>query len=122
MENIKHITNLIRLIFAKAELSELIKSGLRYSQISQLLEKAIELEYIESKEGGFIVTNKGLSLIHKKSSSDHTGRGWLRPLEDRKTEKIDLMSIYLPSKVTVRKLVAATSASGLRHRGGESSS
>ena len=123
MNNKSQLLDLLRLIYAQADLNVLLSQGLRYSQISQLLEIAVAQEYIRPEQGKFSVTQKGLDLIHQKLSGSNTYQGgWIKPSDDRKIKKIDLMSICLPTKETARRLVNATSARGLHHRGDESSS
>ena len=123
IETETHLKNLIRLIHAKTELTDLVNGGLRYGQISQLLELAVKQEYIIAKDRAFEVTPKGLAVIHNKSSKSYADGGWVHPLgQDDRVPSADPMQVYLPSRATARRLLHAISASEDTHRGGESPS
>lgn len=117
-----NLIDLLRLVFAGADLSVLTKRGLRYSQISQLMEICIHKNYLGSVDGKMVLTARGVELVHSKGVDDMKEGGWIRPFSEHRKKKAGLMNIYLPSRSTVSRIMSATSASGSRHRGGESSS
>ncbi len=120
MNDNTYLKDLVRLVFAKADLTYLVDKGLRYTQISQLIEKSVTMGYLKPQDAEFLVTTKGLELIHDSNKNNRNSKkGWIRRLDSAKKASVT-DEIYLPDKNAVGKLPLVTSTGGANH--GESES
>lgn len=124
MENKKTFIKLLRVIHYNADVNQLIDQGLRYSQISQLLNEALTKGLITAQGGRFLLTQSGKDLLLERNqvTNDLSISNWIEPLDDKRKKPMDPMAIYLPSKKIMISLKGVTSTYGSIHRGDESSS
>lgn len=87
---------LLVLIKNNESMNILLKKGLEYSQISIYINYSIENEYIKIGDDRLIVTEKGLEKI-KNVNSEKTTK-WIRPLYERRIDKLGKFDIYVPTK------------------------
>ena len=89
---------LLQLIARKADVEPLIKRGLRYSQISQILATAIKEGLVQESDEKFTLTSAG---FEKMRSYSHSGRpradgGWMSPAEEFRIKSQSPNKVFLP--------------------------
>jgi hypothetical protein len=97
-----HLPLLLRLLDSSGSASDLVKRGLRYSQIFGLIAEAQARGLIltDSETGRIVLTDAGR---HASRVSSETGRigqdgGFILPRTDARVDKLSVESVYLPPR------------------------
>ena len=95
-----HMILLLQIIKNKADIEPIFKKGLRYSQISRLLQSAKNQGFIEESEEGLSVTAKGLSIMRYdiRRGKFRKDGGWISPEEESRIKSIGIDAVYLPTE------------------------
>lgn len=92
-----HRALLLRIIYAKSDVTALLNAGLLYSQITLLMGELIGDGFLSLIEGAPTLTEKGLLALRE----DSTGKprrdgGFISPLEASRIDKLPVDAVYLP--------------------------
>ena len=85
---------LLQLIKNNAGAGPLIERGLRYQQISELINRALKEDFIEHKEKSMVLTKKGIEKIRHGRPDG----GFISPKEQSRIKSISVNEIFLPKK------------------------
>jgi hypothetical protein len=96
--NESNLILLLQLIKAKADVEPLLKRGLTYMQISELITHCIEKKLIQQEDSGYSLTKSG---ILKMKADTQTGKPrkdgiWISPQEEFRIESRRSDEVYLP--------------------------
>lgn len=93
-----HLILLLQLIFAKADVDPLIRRGLTYLQISELITYCIDNKLIQQENGGYSLTESGFSRMEADSLTGKLRKdaSWISPQEEFRIERIQPYKVYLP--------------------------
>lgn len=124
------IVYLLKVLQRNGDVSLLLRQGLSYVQIANLMDKMIEDGTLLEREDGIQVTEKGMSLLgyYESRLSFKKKVDWIAFLETEKFEPISLTEIYLPlespyaTKKRFKLSGKPTSPMTRNRRDGESSS
>jgi hypothetical protein len=97
-----HMVLLLQLIHSGGEVNSLLRRGLQFSQIAQLMSEA-ELEGLVKEENDkLILTDTGLEKMRTnlENQAQRGDGGWISPLDEFRINKIPVDDIYLPSWYT----------------------
>jgi hypothetical protein len=91
---------LLQLVYAKGDVNQLIRQGLSYAQIANLIVDCIASDLITETNGALTLTEGALQLIRTDptTGAQRKDGGWISPVEHRRVDKIPLESVYLPRK------------------------
>lgn len=89
---------LLQLLARNADVEHLIRRGLRYSQISRLLSKAIDQKLIRQGDDRLEITDSGSAYLKTatKKGLFRPGSIWISPEEESRIEQQPIDKIYLP--------------------------
>jgi hypothetical protein len=89
---------LLQLIYAGADVNALLRRGLQFSQIANLIAEATEKGLITEGEFGLTLTAIGIEEMQSKRGGNQQGDdgGWISPLDEYRIEKLSEDDIYLP--------------------------
>lgn len=97
-----HMSLLLRLIGSRGNASDLVRRGLRYSQIFSLMAEAREAGFLEIdvESGSVTLTEKGM---YASRVSSETGRinpdgGFILPLVEAQVDRLPIDAVYLPPR------------------------
>jgi hypothetical protein len=93
-----HLILLLQLIFAKADVDPLVRRGLTYLQISELITYCIENKLIQQEKGGYSLTESGFLTMKADSRTGKLRKdgSWISHKEEFRIEKIKPDKVYLP--------------------------
>ncbi len=87
---------LLQLVGAKADIDFLLAQGLVYSQVSGLINEAVNLGWIHLSEEAIELTELGKRELNNRF---YDGKGrWLSSDERYKITKTEIDTVYLPTK------------------------
>jgi hypothetical protein len=98
-----HMILLLQLIHADGDVNSLLRKGLQFSQIAQLMSEA-EVSGLLKEEGDkLVLTEAGFTKIKAGVENNKQRRdgGWVSPLEELRIDKISVDDIHLPDSYTV---------------------
>lgn len=87
---------LLELVAKKADAEPLLKRGLAYPQISQLIAEAIRDGLMAQEEGGYVITQLGIAKV-KGDKAQKKGR-WISPEDDSRIVSQPSDKVYLPKR------------------------
>jgi len=99
----KYLVLLLQLVKADGSVEALLKNGLEYSQIANLILQVKQDSYIAEKEGRLELTDLGLEKLKELSKKANRKNidTWISPsYENRidKSEKLNVFDIYIPNR------------------------
>lgn len=95
-----HLKKLLRLVKASNPVESLLKDGLEYSQVFELMTLGINRGYLRMIEEGLSLTNDGEKYIKETSGGEppRTDAGWIETADSFRIKKQGLMKPFLPQK------------------------
>jgi hypothetical protein len=89
---------LLRMLYAKSDVSPLIEEGLLYSQIAQLLGEMIDEGFVALSEGAPVLTDEGLAVLRtdEVTGTPRKDGGFIGPLNSARVDRLATDEIYLP--------------------------
>jgi hypothetical protein len=91
---------LLQLIHAEADVDALLKRGLQYSQIADLLFYAKEDNLVSESETRLELTAFGLDRIKNSKTLSNIKGIWISTLDELRIPSIEIDEVYLPSAET----------------------
>jgi hypothetical protein len=88
---------LLQLINAGADVDALLRRGLQYSQIADLILEATEKELVKDVETKLEITALGLEKIKNAKSLSNVKGNWISPLDELRVKPIGIDELFLPS-------------------------
>jgi hypothetical protein len=85
---------LMQIVKAGADVDALIRRGLRYSQVSYIIDKCTQKGYLTEKNNKLFLTPKGKEKLLESSKIGDSP--WISPEEESRYPKSDKFDIYLP--------------------------
>lgn len=116
---------LLGLIRTGADVSALLASGLRYSQVTHMLVRSMDSGHVRLLDGILTLTQEGIAALELESDRPRRRDGaFIAPLVSNRVDRRPLDAVYLPKNRTSLSLGSSGQASPkvLRHRDGESPS
>lgn len=109
-----HLVLLLQLIYAGADVGALLRRGLEFSQIAQLINEAIAGQLAEETNKGLILTDAGVDKLRSGASDDIIRRNgnWISPLDEFRIDKIDLTDVFLPNLGSVYNIARSLALRG----------
>jgi hypothetical protein len=98
-----HMILLLQLIHTGGDVNSLLRRGLQFSNIAQLMSKA-EADGLIKEEGDTLeLTEAGFAKIKigVESNKQRKDGGWISPLEEFRIDKLSIDDIYLPDSYTI---------------------
>jgi hypothetical protein len=94
-----HMILLLQLINTGGEVNSLLRKGLHFSQIAQLISDAESEGFVKEENDNLVLTESGLGKMRMGLEKDkkRTDGGWISPLDELRIEKQAVDDIYLPS-------------------------
>lgn len=101
-----YVVLLLQLLDRKATTDPLLKLGLSYTQIVDLISHAQAEGYIESTSGGFVLSGRGKEYLRftEEGKERHDG-AWISPALEEKVAPSSSADVYLPPKRSLKWLV-----------------
>lgn len=99
----QHLKRLLTAISNKSPLEALVKNGLEYSQIYELIDMALDLEYLVYDEDDLVLTDSGIGLISDGPKLTKGGE-WILPDDGSRIDKIEIDAVFVPSRQTIKML------------------
>lgn len=88
---------LLQLVYAGGDVNALLRRGLQFSQIADLISEATEKGYISESASGLHLTDSGHEEMQMKRGDHPRGDSkWISPLEEYRIESLPIDAIYLP--------------------------
>ena len=89
---------LLRLVHTAAPVDPLLKRGLEYSQIAELIRSAEDAELVVIGPEGLALTSKGDELLRTDIRGAPAGSPgtWIRPLDEYRIPRLSPDDVYLP--------------------------
>lgn len=112
-----HFVILLQLIQANADIDALLKRGLQFPQIVDLIARAKSEEFIEEQDEGYNLTEKGINYLTANSRNIGSGN-WISAYDQFRIEKIPIEEIFLPDIISMldifsmHKLAESLASSG----------
>lgn len=96
-----HLVQLLEIIETRGIVESLLRQGLYYSQIAELLNTAKEQQLIAETNDGLQVTERGRQLLREsgRASKGRKDHRWIVPLDDARTDRIPVSAVFLPREV-----------------------
>jgi hypothetical protein len=93
-----HIILLLQLIHTGGEVNSLLRRGLHFSQIAQLISDAESEGFVKEENDNLVLTDSGLEKMRASLEKDkkRTDGGWISPLDEFRIDKQSVDDIYLP--------------------------
>jgi hypothetical protein len=95
-----YILTLLHIIHYQLPSDRLLKFGLEYSQIANLLLQVEGDGLVINSEKGLVLTDAGLKMLKELKNKLNPSHypGWIIPSEEYRVPKKDKFDIYLPRK------------------------
>jgi len=94
-----HLSLLLRLIYSSSEVGPLLKKGLTYSQIAELIRKAVAEGLITKSDSDLTVTPAGIKImeLNESTGKERKDGGWISPEDESRIAVMAVDDIYLPN-------------------------
>lgn len=92
---------ILKLIDGKASLNPLRKRGFSHSQIALLLQKVIDLGYVEYQKDDILLTSAGKKvLVESLAALEYSGKNaWILPQKEYYKTPVSSKNVFLPKKI-----------------------
>jgi hypothetical protein len=97
-----HMVLLLQLIHSGGEVDSLLRRGLQFSQIAQMMSEAESEGLVKEENENLVLTDAGLAKMRTnlENQAQREDGGWISPLDEFRINKISTDDIYLPSWYT----------------------
>ena len=93
----KYFQILLYIISKNENLDPLLKTGLEYPQIANLILEAKNKELIKEENGKLVLTDSGINFYNELKKQKTDGH-WVMPDDKSRIEKLKLSDIFVPKK------------------------
>ncbi|MFR1709602.1 MAG: hypothetical protein ACLSV2_11935 [Clostridium sp.] len=87
---------LLQIIKNNENIQRLMEYGLEYYQMAEYINLALNQDYVIIQADKLVVTEKGIDKI--KLLNQSTKNQWIRPLYEKRVNRLDKYDIYIPLK------------------------
>jgi hypothetical protein len=93
-----HLRLLLRLIAGRGSIEPLLKRGLTYAQVWNLIGEALDGKLIIKVDQGYVLTALGTKRMRSdpETGKSRSDGGWILPEEESRIEKKASEDVYLP--------------------------